>query len=740
MTVAAGWVRRRRPIELAALVAAATVAGYVGWDGALWDARLQLVLHLVGIGAVATVAVAATRGLELPRTRIEIPLLALLAAFAIATASALNVGMSLRAMGSIVGFALAVPVALIAVRLRPSWVGVVASVPVLAFSIPTLAVLGWRRVEWILAGAPGLPPLRLPSEGTPFGSVAVPPFVIWPAWALAGLIEAPAVRRPIRAGLVVVGVPLTILSGSRSAWLAMAATGVIVGIPWAWARRHRLRWEGRPTGRTLVVAIVGILLAVVALALVAPRLTAITSLLYRVSLWRDTVGAWASDPILGIGPGFMPYARQAAAADFTFPVRQPHSHNLPLGILGDAGIVGLVAAGLLVATIAWVAGPWRARTATGRAAAIVLLGLGVGGLFEDLTFLPNFNFLAIALLAVALSDAGAVRWVRLSPVVRARDRAGAAAALAVGAILLVAMVVADAGAIAYRAGADAAAAGHWAAATQWLQRSAAIDPWHPATPKALAVTADAAGDPQLARRAAQTAVARNPGDGPSWTNLALLCARLEDRTCQLRALERSLATAEFSGIEPLNAAFAYEALGRRAEADDAFRHSLLVQRLTALADEWPRAVPIGDAALVEDLGALVEVNRLLAWWVMDEPIRPEAITDPAGRALAHAILDERAQADEWLDRALAGARDEAFTWELAVVIRDHWGESTAAERRVAVVVRGSPLPAEQRLERRIGLSYDLASFRAVPLDGLLLDARRPDLATPFPWALRQVLP
>ena len=26
----------------------------------------------------------------------------------------------------------------------------------------------------------------------------------------------------------------------------------------------------------------------------------------------------------------------------------------------------------------------------------------------------------------------------------------------------------------------------------------------------------------------ETAVARNPGDGPSWTNLALVCGRLDD--------------------------------------------------------------------------------------------------------------------------------------------------------------------------------------------------------------------
>ena len=72
--------------------------------------------------------------------------LALLAAFALATASAMNHGMSLRAMGSIVAFALALPIALLAVRHRPSWVGVVTAVPVLLFSIPSLVEIGRAHV------------------------------------------------------------------------------------------------------------------------------------------------------------------------------------------------------------------------------------------------------------------------------------------------------------------------------------------------------------------------------------------------------------------------------------------------------------------------------------------------------------------------------------------------------------------------------------------------------------------
>src|SRR3989337_2253018 len=88
------------------------------------------------------------------------------------------------------------PVAIVAVRARPAWVAVVIGIPVLALSIPTLVVLLARRVEWIAVGAPGLPPLRLPAEGTPFGSVAVPPFVLIPAWALAGLSSRPRSAAP----------------------------------------------------------------------------------------------------------------------------------------------------------------------------------------------------------------------------------------------------------------------------------------------------------------------------------------------------------------------------------------------------------------------------------------------------------------------------------------------------------------------------------------------------------------
>lgn len=742
MTIAGGaaWVRERATAEWLAVGAGLAVFGYLGWDAGLWDARLQLLLHLIAVGAILGVGAWALRGGELPRTRIDLALLGLLAAFALATLGAENIGMSLRSMASIIAFASALPIAILAVSHRPSWVGYVTSVPVLLLAIPALLTLVGRRLEWIVVGAPGLPPLRLAGEGTPFGSVAIPPFVLIPAWALAGLIEPAGRRFIVRGALVVVTLPLVILSGSRSAWLAIAAALLIGVLPWAWRRRYRLPRPDRLTARGVLLAAGLVAVGTIAVVLAVPRVTAVTSLLYRAALWRDTLAAWSSDPFGGIGPGFMPYARQAAAEDFTFPVRQPHSHNLPLGVLGDAGIVGLVAGLVLVAALVVVAGPWHSRTPIGRTAAIVLIGLGVGGLFEDLTFLPGFNLLAIALIAVALLDAGAVDWVRPRAIPVGRRLALALGAGTIGAALMGAMVVADAGAIAYRAGIHAAADGAWDDAARWLGRAVDIDPWHPAGPRALAVAAAEAGRPPLARAAAERATQLNPGDAVGWTNLALLCAREGDAECGVRAARRAAAMAQYRSIELVNAALVLEAAGKTEEADAAYRLSLLTQPLTSFAVPWPRSVAIRDGVIADFADPSWQLNVLLARRATGEAIVPDEFDDGAVRAVAYAMNGEREAAEELVAAAIATVPTDPRTWDLAIALRDAWGASVAREVRIAGVVRGRPVPDRDAAIGRPGLLWDIGSFRIYPLGGFVADATRLGTRPPYPWVIEEALP
>ncbi|MGZ8562985.1 MAG: O-antigen ligase family protein, partial [Candidatus Limnocylindria bacterium] len=373
------WARQRSPVEWLAIAAGLAVFGYLAWDRALWDSRLQLILHLLAAGAIGGLVIHASRRGELPRTRVDLPILGLVAAFALATVFAVNLGMSLRALAAIIASALMLPVALVALRARPTWTANLVCLPVLVLAAIALGGMLGRRAAWLVVGAPGLPPLRLLDEGTAFGSVAVAPFILLGTWVIAGVITDRPWRRTVRSSIIALGLPLAVLSGSRSAWVAIGVTAAVLTVPIIWRRRRRIldaaHLSGRRLGR-LAAILVGL---PVLLLIVAPRLTAMSSLLYRESLWQDTINAWSASPVTGLGPGIMPWAREAAASDLSFPVSQPHSHNLALGVLGDAGLVGLAAAIVLVATVLVVAGPWRSRTSTGRAASAALIGIGISG-------------------------------------------------------------------------------------------------------------------------------------------------------------------------------------------------------------------------------------------------------------------------------------------------------------------------------------------------------------------------
>ncbi|MEO8245816.1 MAG: O-antigen ligase family protein [Chloroflexota bacterium] len=680
-------------------------------------------------------AVIALRGGWLPRTPLDLPIVGLLAVIGIATLGGENPGLGARALASMLATAAMLPVALVALRHRPSWVALVVLLPTLALAGGTLAVMLWRRAGWFLVDAPTLlPPIRIGAEGTPFGSVATPPFMLLAAAPLTLLIGDPRLRRGLQLAMLVIGIPLAILSGSRSAWIAIAVAVLAFGI--GELRRVPLRLPHRPTPRSVALTGLGLLAAALAVVVVAPRLTAFGSLAYRVDLWRDTLTAWSADPVLGIGPGTMPYARQAAAEALSFPARQPHSHNLPLGLLGDAGLLGLAAGLAVLAFFLWVAGPWRARTVVGRVAGSALLGLAVSGLFEDLTFLPNYNLLLILLAAVVLADVGAVRW---APLAVPRRLGGV---LVVGLVALaVPWLAGDAAAIAYRGGIDRFADGDSAAATRDLLQAEALDPWHPATPKALSVAADAMGDGDLAHRAAQRAVALNPGDGRAWTNLALLCLQRSDGTCAAQAAAQAAARADPFGVELANAALVNEALGATDRADELYRLSLLTNLRTAIALPWPRPVDPGDTPMAAIDPATAQLNLLVARRVAGEPIDPDDYQAPIVRAVAARMVGDRAASEAALAAAQRGNPHDLVTWDLSALVTWSWGGDPAPATRIGAVIRGSRLvpPGTRVSAAPPGLTYDIGSFRIYPRDGLVAAANRLTSEVPYPWLLAPLL-
>lgn len=719
----------RTRLELLAIAGGLALWSYAAWDGALWDARFQFMLHVGAVVAIGALLILALRGLELPRTRLDLPILLLLAAFGVATLFAENHGLSMRSLTVILGTVAMLPVALVLLRHRPALVAMLTAIPILLLSAGTLLVMLARRAEWVVAGGPGLPPIRFGSEGTPFGSVAVPPFVILGVLPLTFLIGEPRVRRWVQVALLIVGIPMTLLSGSRSAWLAVAVSGAVLAVPAIRRARMPRRWTPQKVG----AGVVGVLAGAGMLALIAQRLTEVTSLVYRGYLWRDTLAAWAPHAITGIGPGSMPWARQAAAPALTFPVRQPHSHNIPLGILGDAGLIGLAAALALFVAFVILSGPWRTRTLAGRSAFAVLIGFVASALFEDLTFLPGFNLLVVLLVAVVLADAGAVTWQRL----RMQRPMRLGGALAAAALIMV-MLVGDAAAIDYRFGVDAAASGNWSASETWFSSAVTLDPWHPSGPKSLSVAADMAGDEATARHAAERATELNDGDGPSWTNLAILCLEAGDDACASHAAQRAIDTASLSDIELVNAALVLDRLGETEAADRAYRLSLLTNFSTSFVVAWPRPIEVGTDIAVEIGVTAGEINLAVARRALDLPIDVVRYDDPTARALAAAIAGERGVAEEALDRALDQFRDSSTTWDLAVLLRSHWGEPVDRTLAIDTALRGSSI-LEQGPPQARGLTYDIASFRIYPRDGFVRPAVRLLPDRPWPWFLEPLL-
>src|SRR5438132_5587324 len=113
---AAIWIGHARltPVELCAFLGGLATFGILGWDSALWDGRLQLILHLFGGAALIAGIAALLKGARFPRSGLELPILAFLVALGLATLLGQNQGLAARAMAATLAFACLLPLAILA--------------------------------------------------------------------------------------------------------------------------------------------------------------------------------------------------------------------------------------------------------------------------------------------------------------------------------------------------------------------------------------------------------------------------------------------------------------------------------------------------------------------------------------------------------------------------------------------------------------------------------------------------
>jgi hypothetical protein len=229
----------------------------------------------------------------------------------------------------------------------------------------------------------------------------------------------------------------------------------------------------------------------------------------------------------------------------------------------------------------------------------------------------------------------------------------------------------------------------------------------------------------------------SPGDGDSWTNLAVLCAAAGDEACSRLAAQRAVETATLAGEQLANAALVLDGLGDRVAADDAYRLSLLTNPWTGLALRWPRPIAVREGG-VPELGAdAVELNLLIARRVTGERVDPTDYRPGLVRALASAMLGDRTTAEAETRRAIATAPGSLAAWETAALLARHYGEDPSYAMKISDVLRGHPQAAGPPVAA--ALTYDIATFRAYPADELVSAAHRLLAAEGWPWVLESLL-
>jgi hypothetical protein len=190
------------------------------------------------------------------------------------------------------------------------------------------------------------------------------------------------------------GVSLLVLTFSRSAWVGLAAAGLVLAF-------HSRKLERKRLITIALAGLTGLLAAAVPLypliftrAGPGPVATEEFSNEARGWLIQSTLNMIRNHPLLGVGVGayIVEYARHASYGYLIEPV-----HNLPLLVIAELGIAGA----LIVIGLSWyiLNGVLRAKRAETVVFSAVLVGLLVTSLFDHYlwTLAPGQMLLGLAL-------------------------------------------------------------------------------------------------------------------------------------------------------------------------------------------------------------------------------------------------------------------------------------------------------------------------------------------------------
>ncbi len=445
-----------------------------------------LVLYRLNVATTILIAVAAVSWIiwfwrrPFPATRLDGALLALLAAYLLATATSLD---PRRSAGATLLMLLYVAAFYLVVDLRRGGWPASLFVGALLFAGAFILFFGLWELQrwyagWIAVGgwANPIPPATLriraflghPNFVAPFFNVLIP----------LALTQALGARRLGRLGWgawAAIALVLVFFTSSRSGWLGLAAgLGSWLGLLlWTQRAAWRVRWQQFRRRRAA-----GVLLALAAVPLLAGAGYA----LYRQAqhpthagrdyIWRVAVDMFRQSPLTGTGP--WTYGTEFIAAYSVPPqVLLAHAHNYFLNTLAETGALGFLALAavlILGGRVAWQR--WQSADAGQRMVLAgylaALAGLGVNSLFDTPQTFPAISLMAVVVGGLLVSDD-----VPSAPRVARYGRWGLAAGLAVvvGALLWSLRAYAP-----FSSGVLAAFQGDWSGGGAQIARAARLDP------------------------------------------------------------------------------------------------------------------------------------------------------------------------------------------------------------------------------------------------------------------------
>ena len=570
-----------------------------GWLGMYVGAVRLLNLVIITIALVAWPIVAWRRPAWRPTTAIWPAFAAPLLAFglSISFSDHARIGLDFLAYAVLLAALYLLLVRIMALPYARARIGgvVAAIVIVLGSAYVIWSVQLW--IEWWgLVGELRMPPFRPALLGMTWGSpsVVMTVLVLMTSVAIGGLGLRTRGTRITAVALVALLVTAAIISGSRSGWLAISGTLVIVGaLALVDSRGRELvkrAWGSRAVRLALIpVAIVFGIVAVIFGPGMLARFGGGDG--GRLELWATALRMIEDAPVLGFGPGTWMIRRVAYTEPGELDWYQPHAHNQYLQTGAELGLVGLIAGVIAFGAVGWLliralrdTDPERRRWAWASVFGLVYLALNV---MVDVHTIPTVALLMG--LPIAVLDATSRRGIRLP-----RFFGPAACWLRNAAlVLLVLACVASIGqlvstestALTHQRAVTAAGEGDWADALEPALDAVGADPDFGAY-QMTAALALAANEEWAAAEAAYRRAVEIDGLPDAWLGLARVGVELgwsaEEVTA---ALDQALRLGEQQAAVSFAAGRVHDLTGMTAAADDAYIHTLsLVPSLAADAD------------------------------------------------------------------------------------------------------------------------------------------------------------